>query len=131
MSTIEFRWSKERIAEYQSTDQRLACLGMWLTDDIQSVHELCLDLLADLEDIAAGRKESESWEGNAWAAELSAEGVDLRNLWRDVLHAHYPLAETRRVVAQYWRLLAEDPDRTRAVVEWESENGRTHPYPGL
>ncbi|MEU8111325.1 hypothetical protein AB0K35_09520 [Micromonospora sp. NPDC053740] len=129
--SIEFRWSEERIAEYHSTDRRLACLGMWLTDDIQVVHELCLDLLADLEDIAAGRKESESWEGNAWAAELSANGVDLQNLWRDVLKAHYPLAETRRVVAQYWRLLAEDPDRTRAVTEWERDNGRQHPYQGL
>ncbi|GAB4104755.1 hypothetical protein GCM10028790_37740 [Micromonospora taraxaci] len=104
---------------------------MWLTGDIQVVHELCLDLLADLEDIAAGRKENESWEGNAWAAELSAGGVDLQNLWRDVLKAHYPLPEARRVVAQYWRLLAEDPDRTRAVIEWERENGRQHPFQGL
>lgn len=131
MSTIDFYWTERGRAEYRTTDPRLRCIGMWLTGDIQVVHELCLDLLADLEDIAAGRKETESWEGNAWAAELSAEGVDLQNLWRDVLNAHYPLAETRRVVAQYWRLLAQDPDRTRAVAEWERENGRQHPYPAL
>lgn len=131
MSTIDFYWTERGRAEYRTTDPRLRCIGMWLTGDIQVVHELCLDLLADLEDIAAGRKEAESWEGNAWAAELSAEGVDLQNLWRDVLKAHYPLAETRRVVAQYWRLLAQDPDRTRAVAEWERENSRQHPYPAL
>ena len=68
---------------------------MWLTDDIQSVHEILLDLLADLEDIAAGRKESESWEGNAWAAELSAEGIDLQNLWWDLLR---PITRSRRSV---------------------------------
>jgi hypothetical protein len=131
LSRIEFYRDDRGIAEYRTTDRRLDCLGMWLTDDIQSVHETCLDLLADLEDIAAGRKEGESWAGNAWAAGLSAEGVDLQNLWRDVLKAHYPLQETRRVVAQYWRLLADDPDRARAVAEWESDNGRPHPWDGL
>jgi hypothetical protein len=131
LSSIEFYWNDRGIADYRTTDPRLDCLGMWLTGDIQSVHETCLDLLADLEDIAAGRKEHESWEGNAWAAELSPKGVDLQNLWRDVLKAHYPLQETRRVVAQYWRLLANDPDRSRAVAEWEQENGRQHPYAAL
>ncbi|RQW99759.1 hypothetical protein [Micromonospora globispora] len=131
MSSIEFYRNERGIADYRTTERRLDCLGMWLTDDIQSVHEICLDLLADLEDIGAGRKGGESWEGNAWAAELSPEGVDLQNLWRDVLKAHYPLPEARRVVAQYWRLLADDPDRGRAVTEWERDNGRPHPYGGL
>jgi hypothetical protein len=127
LSGIQFSWNERGIATYRSTDPRLDCLGMWLTGDIQSVHEMCLDLLADLEDIIAGRKKHESWEGNAWAAELGPKGVDLRNLWRDVLKARYPLQQTRQVVMQYWRLLADDPDRARAVTEWEQENGRRHP----
>ncbi|MFC4018595.1 hypothetical protein ACFOW4_11675 [Micromonospora sp. GCM10011542] len=128
---LEFYWSVNGTAKYRTTDRRLACLGMWLTDDIQSVHDSCLDLLADLEDIAAGRKVSESWEGNAWAAELSAEGVDLQCLWRDVLSAHYPLGETRRVVAQYWRLLAAKPGRDPAITRWEERNCRPHPRPSF
>ncbi|MFC4018597.1 hypothetical protein ACFOW4_11685 [Micromonospora sp. GCM10011542] len=104
---------------------------MWLTGDVQADRSTCLDLLADLEDIATGRKETESWEGNAWAAEISASGVDLQNLWRDQLAAHYPLAETRRIADQYWRLLAAEPGRAAVLARWEERNGREHPYPGL
>ncbi|MFI7574364.1 hypothetical protein [Micromonospora sp. NPDC049497] len=128
--TIEFYWTERGRAEYRTGEDRLDCLGMWLVGDIQTDHHFCLDLLADLDDIANGRKEAESWEGNAWAAELSAEGVDLQNLWRDVLKAHYTLRETQRVVEQYWRLLTDDPDRDRAFAEWEKENGRPHPVIG-
>ncbi|MEV1142720.1 hypothetical protein [Micromonospora sp. NPDC049799] len=126
---IEFYWNTNGCAEFRA-DERLRYFGMWLTDDIQSVHELCLDLLADLHDIAFGRKETESWEGNAWAAELSAEGVDLGCLWNEALRTHYPLPEARRVVEQYWRLLTDDPDRDRAFAEWEKDNGRPHPVIG-
>ncbi|MET7966111.1 hypothetical protein [Micromonospora sp. NPDC005305] len=130
MRGIEFYWDDRRCAEFRS-EPRLRCLGMWLTGDVQSVHELCLDLLADLVDIAAGRKEHESWEGNAWAAELSPDGADLQNLYVPDLSAHYPLAEVRRAAEQYWRLLTDDPDRDRALSESESDNGRPHPWDGL
>lgn len=130
MRGIEFYRDSEGYIEFRS-EPRLKCFGMWLTDDIHGVHYTCLDLLADLEDVAAGRKESESWEGNAWAAEITAEGVHLQNLWRDALKAHYPLPEARKIVQQYWRLLAEDPARDRAIAEWEADNERPHPYPGL
>lgn len=130
MKGLDFYRDSEGYVAFKA-EPRLKCMGMWLTGDIQSVHEMCLDLLADLEDIAAGRKEGESWEGNAWAAELSPNGVDLQNLWAPDLSAHYPLGETRRAAEQYWRVLADDPDRSRAVVEWERDNGRQHPYGGL
>ncbi|MFC4018596.1 hypothetical protein ACFOW4_11680 [Micromonospora sp. GCM10011542] len=127
---VEFHRDETGHVAFRS-DARMKCLAMWLTGDIQSSHEICLDLLADLEDIATGRKETESWEGNAWAAEIGATGVDLQNLWVEDLSAHHPLAEARRAAEQYWRLLADDPDRARAVTEWERDNGRQHPYPGL
>ncbi|MFI7574363.1 hypothetical protein [Micromonospora sp. NPDC049497] len=126
---IDFYRDSEGYAAFRA-EPRLKCLGMWMTGDVQVVHELCLDLLADLHDIAIGRKEHESWEGNAWAAELSAQGVELQNLYVDDLKAHYPLRETQRVVEQYWRLLTDDPDRDRAFAEWEKENGRPHPVVG-
>ncbi|MEV1142721.1 hypothetical protein [Micromonospora sp. NPDC049799] len=131
MSAIEFYWTETGRAEYRAKDSRLDCIGMWLVGDVQADHSTCLDLLADLDDIANGRKETESWEGNAWAAELSAQGVDLQNLWRDALSAHYTLAETRRIADQYWRLLAGEPERGPALARWEERNGRRHPYPGL
>ncbi|PWU51960.1 hypothetical protein DLE60_01810 [Micromonospora globispora] len=131
MSGIKFYWTETGRSEYRATDERLSCLGMWLVGDVQADRSTCLDLLADLEDITAGRKEHESWEGNAWAAELSPTGVDLQNLWREELSAHYTLAETRGVAERYWRLLAEDPGRGAAVQRWEERNGRRHPYQGL
>ena len=131
MSSIEFYWTDRGRAEYRTKDARLNCIGMWLTGDVQADRSTCLDLLADLEDIAAGRKESESWEGNAWAGELSANGVDLQNLWREQLSAHYPLSEARRIADQYWRLLASEPGRAAALARWEERNGREHPYPQL
>ncbi|MGN9812320.1 hypothetical protein ACTMSW_23560 [Micromonospora sp. BQ11] len=130
LSDIEFFRDSQGYVEFRA-EPRLKRLGMWLIDDVQGVHDTCLDLLADLEDIANGRKETGSWEGNAWTAELSAEGVDLQNLWRDVLRAHYPLSETRRVVERYWRLLAQSADRGPTVSRWEERNGRRHPHPGV
>ncbi|MGN9812321.1 hypothetical protein ACTMSW_23565 [Micromonospora sp. BQ11] len=128
--TIQFYWTERDRAEYRTDEDSLSHLGMWLVGDIQADHHCCLDLLADLDDIANGRKETESWEGNAWAAELSAQGVDLQNLYVDDLKAHYTLRETQRVVEQYWRLLTDDPDRDRAFAEWEKDNGRPHPVVG-
>ncbi|MFF5177172.1 hypothetical protein ACFY2Q_03985 [Micromonospora sp. NPDC000316] len=130
LNGVDFYRDSRGYIEFRS-DARLRYLGMWLVDDVHGVHDTCLDLLADLEDIAAGRKQRESWEGNAWAAELSATGVDLQNLWRDQLAAHYALAETQRHVREYWRLLAQSPQRGPAVARWEERNGRRHPYSGL
>jgi hypothetical protein len=129
LNGIEFFRDDAGVIEFRA-EPRLKIFGMWLTDDVHGVHDTCLDLLADLEDLAAGRKQQESWEGNAWAAELGPKGVDLRNLWRDVLRAQYALPESRRIAQQYWRLMAQSPARGPAVAEWEERNGRRHPYPG-
>jgi hypothetical protein len=126
---ISFRVDERGLIDYRA-EERLKVLGLWLTGDIQSSLDACLDLLADLDDISAGRKPEEEWEGNAWYGVLRPDGVELRNQFRAVLQATYPLAEVRRAAESYWRVLAEDPEKETVIDRWEEWNKRPHPLRG-
>ena len=104
-------------------------LALWLVDDVGTSLTTALNLLADLADIAAGRKSTEEWDGSAWAATLNRDKVTVRNLFRPALHGTYPFDQVRQVADDYWRFLVSDGsrDKVEALTEWEEWNGHPHP----
>ncbi|GIF12662.1 hypothetical protein [Actinoplanes teichomyceticus] len=129
MTGISFHLNERGVVDYRA-DDRFTVLGLWLTGDVQASLQGCLDVLADLDDVAAGRKSQEEWRGNAFHVTISAESLALRNDYRAVLRADYPIAEVRPVIDDYWGFIAEGEDREAALAEWEQWNDRLHPRHG-
>jgi hypothetical protein len=123
---ITFHLNEDGVVQYRA-EGRMKVLGLWLVHDVQSSLDACLDLLADLDDVAAGRKAGETWEGNAWRALISPAIVSLQALYSE-LSGSFPLSLTRSVVDRYWAFISGQAGSTvDALARWEQDNHRRHP----
>jgi hypothetical protein len=103
-------------------------LVSWLTSDVQNDPVELLEALEQVEQALGGRPDVEEWEGNAYAAEISPDGLAIGGFYEDDPPAHYSLDEARPVLIQYWRFLVPSADaRSQYVAEWERLYGRAHP----
>jgi hypothetical protein len=77
--------------------------ALWLLDDVQG-DPAGLVRIADsvgrhMTDPAA---EPEEFSGNAWVATVSRDGVDLENLFNDVVRESLPLPDAAAILKAYW-----------------------------
>jgi hypothetical protein len=143
LSFIRFYLSDRRTPRFEVDDQRYRALGAWAIIDISVFMGVCLDALAMVDDVAAGRP-VEPWSSEHYDLTLTQEGVTFSNYWADDERGRYTLAEFREVVELYWAFLASRPEEpfiqrdywpdlpeTEAeVLLWEETWQRRHPYRG-
>lgn len=102
-------------------------LGSWMTSDIQSYAPECLEFLAILEDVRAGRRGTESIEGNAYQAIVAGDTVRVQNMFVES-GEDYTFDEAHSVIIDYWTWLTpEAGDRAAQIAAWSVEFGREHP----
>lgn len=118
-------------------------LVAWLLADIGGTHEVCLDALATIDDVAAGR-EFEPWSSDAYEVTIAGSGLTLKYEWEDRIEGKYTLDQARTAVEEYWRFLQSLPEHptvvrnfrpdlptaVAAVLSWERTWQRPHPYRG-
>jgi hypothetical protein len=107
---------------------RFRVLVSWLTTDVQNDPVELLEVLDQVEQARRGRSEAEEWEGNAYAAEISPDGLAIEGFYEEDPPVRYSLEEAHPVLVQYWEFLAPSADdRSRLVAEWEKQYVRVHP----
>jgi hypothetical protein len=77
-----------------------------LTSDVQNSEVLCLDRLAWIEDVRAGRSPEQTWQGNCWDAAATPGGLTRYDLYSDDSEGHYSLDEANDIVVRYLDFLA-------------------------
>ena len=126
--SIEFYYDQFGTPDFRVADDHYFNLGAWLTGDIQSYAPDCLELLATVEDLRAGRTPMEDWEGNAYHVRMTAGDVVLVNLHVPDQATTYSVDDTHAALLSYWNFLTSDPaDKVRFLRDWEKDAGRTHP----
>lgn len=127
MTDIAFSTDADGFVRYHAPE-RLRPLAHWLTEQVGTSLGSGLNLLADLADIADGRKASEVWDNESWTTTLRPAEVTITNTFSSALKGTFTLAETRDAAWAYWRFLAGDGHETAdALAEWEEWEKRTHP----
>ncbi|SNS97154.1 hypothetical protein SAMN05421812_102569 [Asanoa hainanensis] len=143
MSFIRFHLSDLGTARFEVEDQRYRALGAWAIIDISLMMGVCLDALAMVYDVAAGRP-VDPWSSEHYDLTLTQQGVTFSNYWADEERGRYTLAEFREVVELYWVFLASRPESSAIVRDfwpdlprpqaevllWEQTWERPHPYRG-
>ncbi|MFC4912844.1 hypothetical protein [Actinomadura gamaensis] len=142
---MTFSLDKHRLPLFHTDDQRLEPLGVWIIADISIYKQVCLDALAMIADVSAGRPPFEPWSSDKFDVAFSESGITIQNLWIPDQHGEYTLAETRDTVENYWRFLVAVPDNPNLIREyrpdlpewqadllmWEESWKRPHPYRGV
>lgn len=144
MSFMTFSLDKLRLPLYAAEDGRYQPLGAWIITDISIYKGVCLDALAILADISAGRPPFEPWDSDNYTVNFTPTEVTIQNNWVEHERGTFTVAEVRDAVEEYWRFLAgipDNPDLIReyrpdlpewqaALLQWEETWGRPHPYRG-
>ncbi|MEV4622705.1 hypothetical protein AB0J74_28830 [Asanoa sp. NPDC049573] len=143
MSFIRFHLSDLGTPRFEVDDQRYRALGAWAIIDMSLLMGACLDALAMVDDVAAGRP-AEPWESEHYRLALTKDGVTFSNYWSEDERGQYSLLEFREVVEIYWTFLASRPETPGVVRDywpdlprpeaevllWEETWQRRHPYRG-
>jgi hypothetical protein len=143
MSGIQFYTDDRGFIQYRTDDKRMVALGVWLKMDIGGHPGLLLDALAMVDDVASGRSNAETWDGEGFEVQFSRDGVQVTGVYTDV-NERYSLAEVRTVLEEHWgfvRATPENPEVQRLLrpdlpqwhaylLQWESTWKRPHPYRG-
>ncbi|KAB2369598.1 hypothetical protein [Actinomadura montaniterrae] len=133
-----------RLPLFEVEDERHRPLAAWITTDISIYKRTCLDALAVVADLVAGRPPFEEWSSENYEVEFGSRGLRFQNLWVPDERGAYTLPEVKEAVKEYWRFLAsipDDPDlireyrpdlpeRQAALLRWEETWKRRHPYRG-
>ena len=144
MSRMTFSLDDFRLPYCLSDDERMQRLGNWISTDISIYKGVCLDALATVADVVAGRP-VEPWESENFTVHFSDAGVSIRNEWVEVERGEFSMAEVREAVEDYWRFLVAIPDNPELIREfrpdlpewqaallmWERTWRRPHPYRGM
>ncbi|WP_446218102.1 hypothetical protein [Micromonospora sp. IBHARD004] len=143
MTFITFSLNQFNLPAYQVKDDRYTTLGVWLITDISRQFLVCLDGLAMIDDVAAGRAPFEEWSSDKFEVEFTQQGVLLQNQWLEHQRGEYTVDEVRDALESYWRYLVSLPERElireyrpdlpewqAALLRWEEKWGLTHPYRG-
>ncbi|MEH0842533.1 hypothetical protein V6U81_09110 [Micromonospora sp. CPCC 205711] len=117
---------------YESDEPRHTALGVWFQMELRNSPYQCLDLLAILDDVAAGRADEREWDGEAFLVTVTRPGVTVRNTILPDQHGRYELTEVRRLAEEYWEYLSDQPRPRLAfdLADWERTWSRTHPCRG-
>jgi len=130
VSFISFYTDESGFPAYRADDNRYVPLGVWFVMELRNSPYQCLDLLALVDDAAAGRSSDGEWEGEAFHCTVTTSGVTVQNTILDDQQGTYSLAEVRQAAEDYWRQLPE-PSRIPAdLADWERSWNRPHPYRG-
>ncbi|WP_018353312.1 hypothetical protein [Longispora albida] len=130
MSQISFHTDPGGFPRYQTDDERFIALGVWFSMELRNSPYQCLDLLALVDDVTSGREESGLWEGEAFLAEVTADGVKATNTILSGQSGVYTLDEVRRAAEDYWRFVSAQPHTATDLADWEQTWSRSHPYRG-
>ncbi|MDL4816854.1 hypothetical protein [Actinomadura opuntiae] len=144
MTIMTFSLDEYRLPIYQAEDGKYQALGAWITTDISIYKKTCLDALAMVHDIVAGRAPFEPWSSENYEVDFSPSGVRIQNLWVPHEKGEYSVADMKEVVEEYWKFLASIPDNPQLVrgyrpdlpewqadlLRWEETWNRPHPYRG-
>lgn len=124
-------------------DERMQRLGNWITTDVSIYKGVCLDALATVADVEAGRP-VEPWDSENYTVDFSDSRVSIQNQWVEMERGEFSIAEVRETVVDYWEFLVaipDNPDLVRefrpdlpewqaALLRWEQTWKRPHPYRG-
>ncbi|GAA1893329.1 hypothetical protein [Asanoa iriomotensis] len=142
MTFIRFASDQYDLPVFAVTDPTYTALGSWITGDISVHFRVCLDALADVDDLAKGRP-VEPWGSEHYDVAIDANGIRFSNRFVDE-SGSYSLRDLTEALEEYWRFLAsqpEDPDLVRQywpdlprwqaeLLLWEQRRERQHPYRG-
>lgn len=146
MGFMSFSLDQLNLPLYQAEDEKYRPLGTWIIGDISIYKIVCLDALAMLADVSAGRPPFVPWDSENYTVNFAPTGVSIQNNWVEgELGATFTIAEVREAVEDYWRFLAsipENPDLAREyrpdlpewqadLLRWEEKWSRRHPYHGV
>jgi hypothetical protein len=144
MSQMTFSLDDLRLPYCLSGDERMQRLGNWITTDISIYKGVCLDALATVADVEAGRP-IEPWDSENYTVDFSNGRINIQNSWVDSEHGEFSLDEVRDAVEDYWQFLMAIPDNPNLIREfrpdlpelqaallmWEESWKRPHPYRGV
>ncbi len=105
MSFISFYTDESGFPAYRAEDNRYIPLGVWFVMELRNSPYQCLDLLALVDDAAAGRSSDGEWEGEAFHCTVTPAGVTVRNA----------PSLTTNGAATHWRRSARPPRSTGAT----------------
>ena len=142
MSLIRFSLDQYNLPVFHVADSKYRALGAWLIIDISVDYDVCLDALADVEDISHERP-VEHWDSEHFEVAIGADGIRFDNYHVDE-SGSYNLAELREALEDYWRFLVTRPEKPGLVRQywtdlplwqadlllWEQRHERKHPYRG-
>jgi hypothetical protein len=145
MSFMSFSLDNLRLPLYQAEDGKYQPLGAWIITGISIYKGVCLDALAMIADVSAGRPPFEDWDSENYTVSFAPMGISIQNNWVEHEHGIFTVAEVRDAVENYWRFLVGIPDNPNlireyrpdllewqaAVIQWEERWGRPHPYKGI
>ncbi|MEV0713913.1 hypothetical protein [Asanoa sp. NPDC050611] len=142
MSLISFSLDQHNLPVFQVEDPEYRSLGAWLILDISVYYDVCLDALADVDDVGHGQP-IDQWDSEHFDVTINAAGITFVNYHVDE-SGSYSLADFRDALENYWRFLVSRPETPGIVrqywpdlplwqadlLQWEQRNGRPHPYRG-
>jgi hypothetical protein len=142
MSLIRFSLDQYNLPVFQASDPKYRALGVWLILDVSVDYDVCLDALADVDDISRGRP-VEHWDSEHFEVAINTNGITFDNYHVDE-SGSYSLDELRSALEEYWRFLVARPEEPGVVrpywpdlplwqadlLLWEQRNERKHPYRG-
>ncbi|MGH3390210.1 MAG: hypothetical protein ACRDOO_15185 [Actinomadura sp.] len=142
---MSFSLNERRLPLYQAEDSKYQPLGAWIITDISIYRGACLDALAMLSDVSAGRPTFEPWDSENYTVHFAPTGVSIQNDWVEHERGEFSVADVRVAVEDYWRFLASLPDNPNlireyrpdlpewqaALLRWEEKWSRRHPYHGV
>jgi hypothetical protein len=145
MGLMSFSLDEWRLPLYQAEDGKYQPLGAWIITDISIYRGACLDALAMLADVAAGRPPFEPWDSENYTVRFTPTEVSIQNGWVEHENVDFSVADVREAIEEYWRFLAGVPDNPNlvreyrpdlpeweaALLRWEEKWGRSHPYRGI
>ena len=142
---MSFSLDRYRLPLCSADDGKYQPLGAWIITDISVYKGACLDALAMIADLSAGRPPVEEWSSENYTVHFAPEGVRLQCDWVEQERGVFTLAEVREAVEAYWRFLVSIPDNPALIreyrpdlpewqaylLQWEETWQRSHPYRGV
>ncbi|SDE56256.1 hypothetical protein [Glycomyces harbinensis] len=144
MGIAKFSLSEQFGVIAENVEPGKELLVAWLATDIGAQYQVCLDALAMIDDVSAGRPPFEEWDSEGYDVEFDESGLHLSAVYGNLGEASYPIAVARKAIEDHWTFiqgLGETPGAVRAfrpdlgapvasLLLWEQGWERPHPYRG-
>ena len=143
MSKYDFKIMKPGIISTNFTNT-YEQLDVWVTMDIQTSYYLCLDALAMVSDVAAGKFREKQWEGEMCDISITKDKVVVQNNFVDDETTEIQFDLFKDILEEYWKFLTKIPppyyvsreyrpdlpEIWADLLDWEETWQRKHPYRG-